>query len=310
MSSDDPIRYIERTRSYYQALGHAPYVWAHFDDVPFARLGRPLSQCSVALVTTAAPFDPAKGEQGPGAPYNAAAKFFQVYSGPSASDPDLRISHIAIDRAHTTAEDKNSYFPLAALRRAVERGRIGWVAPRFHGLPTNRSQRTTIDADCTELVRRLREDQVDAVILVPNCPVCHQSCALAARALEQAGIVTVIMGAALDIVEHVGVPRFLFSDVPLGNSAGRPNDLPSQERTLAMALDLLEEAAAPRTTRHSGLTWSADPSWKLDYCNVDRLSAEEIERRRAEHAKNREVSKRIQGRETDLSTNSKIRPSM
>lgn len=310
LSSDGPIDYIERTRSYYEALGHAPYLWAHFADVPFARLRRPLSQCSVALVTTAAPFNPAKGEQGPGAPYNAAAKFFQVYSGPSASDPDLRISHIAIDRAHTTAEDKNSYFPLDALRRALERDRIGRIAARFHGLPTNRSQRTTIDADCVQLVRRVQEDEADAVILVPNCPVCHQSCTLAARALEQAGIVTVVMGAALDIVEHVGVPRFLFSDVPLGNSAGRPNDQDSQERILAMALDLLEKAGGPRTTWHSGLTWSDDPSWKLDYCNVARLSAEEIGRRRAEHAEIREVAKRIQGRETDLSTNSRIRRSI
>ena len=143
---------------------------------------------------------------------------------------------------------------------------------RFHGLPTNRSHRTTIDIDCVDLVDRVVEDQADVAILVPNCPICHQSCALAARALETAGIATVVMGAALDIVEHVGVPRFLFSDFPLGNSAGRPNDPASQEETLAMALALLEEATAPRTTRRSPLAWSSDTSWKLDYSNIDRVS--------------------------------------
>lgn len=288
-----PIRYMERTRAYYAALGYAPYEWACFADVPFSQLKRPLAQSSVALVTTAAPHDPAKGDQGPGAPYNAAAKFYRVYSGSSATDPDLRISHVAIDRAHTTAEDQNSYFPLAALRRAADRGQIGGLAPRFHGLPTNRSQRTTIDVDCAELVRRVTEDQAEAAILVPNCPICHQSCALAARALESAGIATVIMGAALDIIEHVGVPRLLFSDLPLGNSAGRPNDVESQDTAMSMALALLQDATAPRTTWHSGLRWSDDPTWKLDYCNIDRLSDDDIARRRAEHASNREEARRI-----------------
>ena len=89
------------------------------------------------------------------------------------------------------------------------------------------------------------------------------------------------MGAAKDIVEYVGVPRFLFSDFPLGNSAGRPKDRESQVFTLDLALRVLESAPAPRTTVQSPLRWSADPAWKLDYCNIERLTPEEIMRRRA-----------------------------
>jgi len=233
-------------------------------------------------VTTAAPYQPGKGDQGPGAPYNAAPKFYKVYSGDTARDHDLRISHIAIDRDHTTAEDSGTYFPLPALRRAAVSGRVGAVAPRFHGAPTNRSHRATLDFDCPEIIARCREDGADAALLVPNCPVCHQTVSLAARALEAAGIATVVMGCAKDIVEYVGVPRFLFSDFPLGNAAGRPNDPDSQDFTLEFALRLLEGAPAPRTTVQSPLRWSDDPAWKLDYCNVERLSAEEIARRRAE----------------------------
>ena len=62
--------------------------------------------------------------------------------------------------------------------------------------------------------------------------MCHQTVGLAARHLEAHGIPTVIMGCAKDIVEHCGVPRFLWSDFPLGNSAGRPFDVPSQAETL------------------------------------------------------------------------------
>jgi hypothetical protein len=279
---DVPIAYLERVRTYYQALGYgAPYVWAHHADVPFHRLVRPLAACRVALVTTAAPYRPGHGDQGPGAPYNAAAKFFSVYSGDTAIDHDLRISHVAIDRQHTTAEDSGTWFPLPALRRAAAAGRIGAVAARFHGAPTNRSQRTTVEIDAPEIVARCRADGADAALLVANCPVCHQTLALVARLLEESGIATVVLGCAKDIVEHVGVARFLFSDFPLGNAAGRPHDPASQEATLELALALLEGAPAPRTTVQSPLRWSSDPAWKLDYCNVERLTAEEIARRRA-----------------------------
>lgn len=279
---DAPIRYLERVRSYYQALGYgAPYEWAHYAAVPFTPLGRPLAECRVALVTTAAPYRADAGEQGPHAPYNARAKFFQVYSGDSSSDPDLRISHVAIDRDHTTGADIGSYFPLAALREAAARGVIGALAPRFHGMPTQRSHRATLQVDAPEIVARCRADAADAAVLVPNCPVCHQSLSLAARALEQQGIATVVMGNAKDIVEWVGVPRLLFSDFPLGNGAGRPHDRDSQHATLALALRLLESAPAARTTVQSPLRWSDDSRWKLDYCNVERLSADELQRRRA-----------------------------
>jgi len=105
---------------------------------------------------------------------------------------------------------------------------------------------------------------------------------LAARHLEAQGISTVIMGCAKDIVEHCGVPRFLFSDFPLGNSAGRPFDTASQAQTLELALRVLESAHAPRTTVQSPLRWSADAAWKADYLNLGKLSPEVIAERRKE----------------------------
>jgi D-proline reductase (dithiol) PrdB len=289
-----PVPYMERTRTYYQALGYgAPYEWAHFADVPFQPLPKPLPQCRVALVTTAAPYQPEAGDQGPGAPYNARAKFFQVYSLDAAQDHDLRISHVAIDRQHTTAADPGTYFPLPALRRAAAQGRIGAVAPRIHGAPTNRSRRTTLDVDGPEVVARCRADGADAAVLVANCPVCHQALAIVARLLEEAGIATVVMGCAKDIVEHAGVPRFLFSDFPLGNAAGRPHDVASQDFTLALALALLEEAAGARTTLQSPLRWSDSDDWKLDYSNIERLAAADIARLRAEFDRGKAEAARL-----------------
>jgi hypothetical protein len=291
---DAPIPYLRRIRDYYQGLGYgAPYRWAHYAEVPFQPLGKPLARCCIALITTAAPYQPDKGDRGPGAPYNAAAKFYRVYSGDSATDPDLRISHVAYDRTHTTAEDSNTWFPLRQLRLQAAAGRIGAVAARFHGAPTNRSQRTTLDQDAPELLARCRADGADAAILVPNCPVCHQTVSLAARHLEANGIATIIMGCAKDIVEYVGVPRFLFSDFPLGNSAGRPDDPQSQAFTLDLALRVLEAAPAARTSVQSPLRWSADLSWKRDYSNIERLSPEEIRRLRAEFDREKEIARQL-----------------
>ena len=103
---------------------------------------------------------------------------------------------------------------------------------------------------------------------------------LIARHLEENGIPTVVMGCAKDIVEQCGVPRFLFSDFPLGNSAGKPNDPESQALTLDLALKVLETAVAPRTTVQSPLRWNDDGRWKIDFSNVEQMSEEELAKRR------------------------------
>lgn len=113
---------------------------------------------------------------------------------------------------------------------------------------------------------------------------------MAARALEEAGIPTVIMGCARDIVEHVGVPRFYFSDFPLGHSAGKPHDEDSQMRTLEGTLRLLETATQSRTTVESDQVWSEDTSWKNDFLNIGHLSAEEINALRENYRKQREAA--------------------
>jgi hypothetical protein len=291
---DSPIPYMQRTRDYYRAIGYTtPYRWAHYVEAPFTPLNKPLARSRVTIVTTAARFRPDKGDQGPGAPYNGGAKFYQVYSGDTSQQHDLRISHIGYDRVHTSAEDSGTWFPLPALLRLRDAGRIGAVAPRFHGAPTNRSHRVTIETDAPEILRRCQEDGTDVAIVVPNCPVCHQTSSLVARHLEANGIATVVMGCAKDIVEHAAVPRFLFSDFPLGNSAGKPHDVASQTQTLELALRILESAVGPRTTMQSPLRWSDDASWKLDYLNIETMPAEELARRRREFDEQKAAARKI-----------------
>jgi len=291
---DAPIAYRQRIREYYLALGYEnSYQWAHYSEVPFALLSKPLAQSKVALITTAAPFKSDAGDQGPDAPYNGAAKFYAVYEFNTHDAPDLRISHIAYDRTNTPAKDSNTYLPVAQLMSAADDGIIGEFASVGFGLPTNRSQRTTTEIDCPDLLERLRRDEIDAAVLVPNCPVCHQSVSLAARHIESAGIASVVMACAKDIVEYVGVPRMLFSDFPLGNAAGKPDDKISQRETLRLALSLLESAVSPRTTVQSPQQFRSDHSWKQSYSNAALLSEEEIKLKRAEFDRQKTAAREV-----------------
>jgi len=114
---------------------------------------------------------------------------------------------------------------------------------------------------------------------------------LVARHLEAHGIATVIMGCAKDIVEYCGVPRFLFSDFPLGNSAGRPFDVESQRQTLELALRVLESAPGARTTVQSPMRWNADAAWKLDYLDMTKLTPEKLEERRREFTEVKSIAR-------------------
>ena len=117
--------------------------------------------------------------------------------------------------------------------------------------------------------------------------MCHQTVSLVARHLEEAGIATVIVGSAQDIVETAGVPRFVFVDYPLGNPMGRPGELAEQRYTVEAALELLTTAVAPRMTRRLGLDWGSD-EWRSVYMHVGDDNRAELARlgdeRRAKQA--------------------------
>ena len=91
---------------------------------------------------------------------------------------------------------------------------------------------------------------------------------LIARHLEASGIPTIILGSARDIVEHCGVPRFLFTDFPLGNPCGKPYDLPMQRSIVSHCFDVLEEANGPGSTVVSPIQWDNDQSWRDRYLEV------------------------------------------
>ena len=162
------IPYLQRTRDYYAAQGYAPYRWATYDDVPFQTPTKPLAESRVVLLTTAAPIQPEAGNQGPGAPYNAQAKFFEVFRRTAHPPPDLRISHIAYDRAHCQADDPRTWLPVPALRALQSKGMFKALTEDLIGIPTNRSQRVTIEQDAPAALEHAQNLSADVALLVPT----------------------------------------------------------------------------------------------------------------------------------------------
>ena len=122
---------------------------------------------------------------------------------------------------------------------------------------------------------------------------------LVARHLEANGLPTVVVGSARDIVETCGVARFLFSDFPLGNPCGVPDDRPMQHAIAAMALDLLESAVHPRTTVQTPFVWDpTDDGWKDRYAHVGDDNREAL-RRQGERRRARQQQAAAQGRKRD-----------
>ena len=115
---------------------------------------------------------------------------------------------------------------------------------------------------------------------------------LVARHLEAAGIPTVIVGSAIDIVEHCGAPRFVFTDFPLGNPCGRPYDAEMQRSIIEAAIDLLQNATRARALVRTPYRWSENESWRDQYMEIRPEDAAELvargEARRALRARARQ----------------------
>jgi len=156
MNSSAPVAYIDRTRAYYEAQGfEKAYRYAHFDSAPFTAMSRPLAQCTVGLVTTASTYRRASLEPR------------KIDSGSTLTTPTLYADDLSWDKQATHLDDINSYCPVNLLRELAEAHHIGGLAPRFHCAATEYSHRMTMEQDAPEILRRLREDEVDVALLVP-----------------------------------------------------------------------------------------------------------------------------------------------
>ncbi|MCX7142582.1 MAG: hypothetical protein NT123_16250 [Proteobacteria bacterium] len=158
------VRYIDRIREYYLSKYNNPYRWAHFEDVPFTPLKKPLAESRVVLVTTSQTTarnverKESDGMQNAGGMYSLAV------------DTPLDLLYSPADNydtAATTLDDVNAFYPTSRLHEAVASGRIGSLTERFHGVYNAYSHRRTRERDIPAVLERCREDGADVAVLTP-----------------------------------------------------------------------------------------------------------------------------------------------
>lgn len=157
MTNNDPIRYIERSRKYYEAQGfEKPYQWHHEDTIPFTPLEKPLSESTVTIVTTTMP----------DASYHDENR--RLYIGDLTQPPkSFYTDGLFWDRDATHTDDRESYFPINEINRRISAGEIGRLAKNFYSVPTIYSHGRTLDRDAPAVVKSCVENKVDIALMVP-----------------------------------------------------------------------------------------------------------------------------------------------
>jgi len=210
------------------------YPFVHNRRAPFKPARRALPMLNLALISSA------------GAYIDGTPPF------ESDSDPSFREIPIEIESSDlryvargydqvAVQQDMNAEVPIERLLEFENNGIIGQLNPvfwSFSGFMPDAGR--LVEELVPNLLDRINRYEVQATLLVPASRLCHQSCALIARAVELAGIPTMMLAVVRDVVEIVRPPRAAYYDGELGSVAGRPNWPEHQRRVLDEALRLIE----------------------------------------------------------------------
>lgn len=229
------------------------YDFLAFTDVPWRPARAPLRELRVALLSTAnlhrrddEPFTTLENTLGDTS--------FRVIAH------ELPEAALALDAPYVDQKyiprDPEVALPRRALDALVADGTIASAAPRHYSFSQGIVRPLPGLAESARAVAALlRQDEVDALVLLPTCSLCMQTAAVLARELESAGFTTVALTTLPELTRRVGVPRALASRFPFGAAVGDPGNRALHVGILREALALVERAREPRTLADSGLRW-------------------------------------------------------
>jgi D-proline reductase (dithiol) PrdB len=133
------------------------------DGAPFALLGKPLSACRLAIVTTAGLHRRSDRPFGPGEQTARA-----IPADTSTSEIVQSQTSLGFDRA-PIMRDLNITFPIDRLRELVARGALGGLGPNNYSVMGALRDTARIESETgPDLAQRLRDDGTDAVLITPT----------------------------------------------------------------------------------------------------------------------------------------------
>jgi D-proline reductase (dithiol) PrdB len=213
------------------------YPWIRNRRAPFTPARRALPMLNLALISSAGayidgtePFDT-----------HRPVEDLQFREIPTEVEPeDLRFTSRGYD-PRAVDKDVNAQVPLSRLFEFESNGIIGQLNEVFWSFPGFIPDAATFaERKVLHLVERIKRYEVQAVLLIPASRLCHQTVSLAARAIELAGIPTMTLSVAMDVVEWARPPRAAFYEGEFGSVAGKPDWPEHQRRVLDEALRLIE----------------------------------------------------------------------
>ena len=255
-----PVEYIRITHDRYEKAGFTPYRYFHSDTPPpWTPMKKPLAECRLGVLVS-------------GGAYVAGQVAFHYKDDSSMREipktvdvSDLRFAHVTEYMLGDARRDPDCLVPVTALRRLEAEGAVGSLADTFYSCMGGiYSQRRAREELAPAALAAVQSQNVDAVLLVPFCPVCHQTMSLIARHIEAAGLPTVVVGSALDIVRAVQPPRTVFVDYPLGHTVGAPDDPDGQYAIVRDVLAQFDALAGPGDEAVLPYQWGDGETWKAE----------------------------------------------
>lgn len=221
-------------------LSHYPFIVNK--RAPFLPLKRALPMLNLALISSAGAYiDGTKAFD-----TNAAdgdLSFREIPTMVEASD--FKFAARGYDSS-AVERDINAQVPLTRLfefeaNRVI--GQLNQVFWSLCGFIPNAS--SFVEDTMPKLIERVKRYEVQAALLIPASRLCHQTMGLAARALESAGVPTMMLAVEREITDMVHPPRAVYYNGEFGSVAGKPNWKQYQSRVLDETLRLIEPFDEP-----------------------------------------------------------------
>lgn len=218
------------------------YMYVENSNAPFTPARRALPMLNLALISSAGayidgtnPFDTTARD--------GDASFREIPVEVEAED--LQYAARGYD-ATSVRQDRNVQIPIDRLLEYQANGVIGnlnnvWWS--FNGFIPN--ARLVAEQTAPQIIERLQRYEVQAALLIPASHLCHQSIALVARAIEAAGIPTMMLAVERAVIDRTRPPRTAFYNGKLGSVVGEPNAKLYQLRVLDEALRWIETFDQP-----------------------------------------------------------------
>ena len=275
---DVPIPYMQRTRDYYLALGFdSPYRWAHYDEVPFTPLAKPLGAVARGADHDRGALSARHGRPGAGREVQRGRQVLHRCTRTRPTPmPDLRISHVGYDRKHTT---RRGHRTRGSRSPRLQRGGEGGTDRRAHAALPRRADEPQPAGDDRDATRpsscaRCREDGADVARARPQLtglPPDRESGRPAPGGERHPDRDHGLRQGHRRALRRAALPLQRLPARQLGRPAVRRR-VPGGRRS-SWRCACWRRRPPPRTTVQSPLRWSDDAAWKLDYNNLDQAHA-------------------------------------